>query len=138
MMGTTVLMSLVLLSTLTVIASAPAKLDDGKHIANIKQQVKDLQFLGCKPMLKKVRLTELLDPHDTLPDSILFFPQAVAVRRCIEDCSFCGNLGGTVTGVCLPVTKEEKTFSVAYIDHSLKRQHRQMSVEEHTECACQR
>lgn len=68
----------------------------------IKDQMKELKDLGCQPVLQKVRVVELLHETDDLTDMLMFFPQAVVVRRCIEDCSFGGYSDGVLGGRCVP------------------------------------
>lgn len=104
----------------------------------IKDQMKELKDLGCQPVLQKVRVAELLHETDDLTDMLMFFPQAVVVRRCIEDCSFCGSNHGVLGGRCVPTGNQEKTFVVAYITRETppKKLYRTLTVTEHTQCEC--
>ncbi|KAG7161881.1 putative PDGF/VEGF domain-containing protein 2 [Homarus americanus] len=108
------------------------------HHLSIVKQVEELQELGCQPVLKKVKVTDLLDPADDLVDMIMFYPHAVAVRRCDEDCSYCGNNHGSIRGHCIATASEKKSFVVAYYDLSLppKKHHRMMTAIVHTKCSC--
>lgn len=110
------------------------------HDKSIKDQVKDLKEMGCQPVLKKVRVADLLHSADDLVDMLTFYPQVVAVRQCVEDCSFCGTNHGVIHGRCVATGSHDKTIVVAYYDNSTptKKLHRKLTVVEHTQCGCSR
>ena len=103
------------------------------HHSAIRHQVKALQQLGCEPHLQKVKV---LDLANDLWHARLFFPQAVAVRRCDEECSFCGTSTGTITGRCVARQSEEKSFDVVYYEDDRGKHHRTISVVDHLSCHC--
>ncbi|KAG7155465.1 putative PDGF/VEGF domain-containing protein 4 [Homarus americanus] len=122
----------VVLLTLGSAVSLPAN----NHI--IENQVKELQDMGCKPVMQKVLVVDLLDETDDLIEMLYFYPQAVAVRRCVEDCSFCGNNHGKIKGRCVASSREEKTFVVTYYENTSPptKHQRTMTTVEHTQCGC--
>ncbi|MPC33137.1 hypothetical protein E2C01_026480 [Portunus trituberculatus] len=111
---------------------------NNKHLEKrtiLVQQKMDLDTLKCEPKLTVVPLEEALEFHDALADHD-FFPKVVAVHRCIESCSFCGNSAmGMPVGKCMSLEKEKRPFLASYIKDS-QRIFQEVLVEEHKACAC--
>lgn len=105
----------------------------------LMQQKKELKSLGCQPVLKKVSVVEQLEFHDDLADKT-FFPRTVALRRCMENCGFCGNHHlGREEGRCVPDPKGVNLRQLVmfyYDDTSGKKVYREVEIEEHTACMC--
>lgn len=131
-----VLAALILTVTLCLsgVYCAPSE-NNGRNRKILVQQKKDLDALKCEPKLTMVPLAGALEFHDALADHD-FFPKVVAVHRCIESCSFCGNSAmGTPSGKCLPLETKKRPFLAFYIKDS-KRIFQEVLVEEHMACSC--
>ncbi|KAK8737470.1 hypothetical protein OTU49_004506 [Cherax quadricarinatus] len=119
-------------------AGAPAAFEMGERYDDLltRQQL-DLKSMGCQPVLQKVVLADQLEVHDDLVD-YRFFPEVVAVNRCLEECSFCGSHRlGKQKGHCLPDPENvtERPFIVFYIEGG-ERHYREVLVTEHASCSC--
>ncbi|KAK7066556.1 hypothetical protein SK128_018243 [Halocaridina rubra] len=100
-------------------------------------QKEELATLGCKPVLQQLHLTELLG-NDELLDR-LFFPQVVAINRCLPQCSFCGRHRlGKPTGTCVPDPDGmvEKVFVIFSYEKNKERTYHKVTALEHTRCMC--
>lgn len=122
-----------------VVAVSIASASPVRHEDHMKRQMVKLKSLGCQPQLQKMKIMDLVGPQDNLMDMQYYFPHAVVVRRCVEECSFCGNDKGTITGRCVAKSSEEKQFIVAYFDNSSppNKHHKKIMAVEHTSCGCQ-
>ena len=82
-----VLVTLIAAVCLASVSSLPSNKDT--HLM-LKNQMQDLKKLVCEPKSVWVTIESQLEPHDDLADKD-FYPIVVAVKRCLEQCSFCGN-----------------------------------------------
>ncbi|KAK8737471.1 hypothetical protein OTU49_004507 [Cherax quadricarinatus] len=140
MVSVTVLVTACVVATVCfhTVAGAPAATIEMEQYDEIlvKQQL-DLKSLGCHPVLQTVLLADQLEVHDDLID-YRFFPEVVAVNRCLEECSFCGSDRlGKQKGRCLPDLENvrERPVIVFYIDGG-ERHYREVLVTEHASCSC--
>lgn len=125
---------------LSLVTAAPAK--DAfveKAQITLAEQAKELETLGCKPVLQRVAVVEQLEYYDDLADKI-FFPQVVVLRRCLKECGFCGNSYlGEEKGRCVPDPKgvRERSLMTFYYDQKTgKKVYQEVLAEEHLSCIC--
>lgn len=120
------------------VGGAPAAFEmEDKYNEMLKLQQHELKSLGCQPVLQKVVLADQLEVHDDLADK-RFFPEVVAVNRCLEECSFCGSHSlGKTKGRCLPDPESvlERQYVVFYFEGG-ERHYREVLVPEHASCMC--
>lgn len=125
---------------LQAVGSSPTAIsvqDGHRHEERLISQKEKLESLGCKPVYQVVNIIDHLKEHDDLHDK-MFFPQVVAVKRCIESFGFCGHhtLGKT-EGRCLPDPEGEEVLRVSLF-HIVggNRNYREMVIKEHSSCKC--
>ncbi|XP_037784310.1 uncharacterized protein LOC119580305 [Penaeus monodon] len=98
-------------------------------------QLSLLQNMECEPKFLKFRVLDLLPPHNDLSDKKLL-TNVVAVRRCSDSCSFCGNRKGNEIRKCQPTKKNMALVPVIYYDTDGQRRYTHFKTEEHLECEC--
>lgn len=103
------------------------------EIEQILQQMEELETLRCEPRKLKIQVNTTLEDGDRLL-SRDFYPQHVAVNRCLDVCSYCSGDGMCVS---VPEYEEEKEFVVAFLDERNITLFRILTVTEHTLCKCQ-
>lgn len=103
------------------------------EIGRILQQMEELETLKCQPHKLKIQVNTTLEDDDELLSSD-FYPQHVAVHRCLDVCSYCS---GDARCKPVPAHEEEKQFLVAFLDERNITVFRTLVVTEHTECKCQ-
>lgn len=115
--------------------SNKTKLTFGEYneIEQILQQMEELETLKCKPHKLKILVNTTLEDGDELL-STDFYPQHVAVYRCLDVCSYCS---GDTRCEPVPAYEEEKQFLVAFLDEKNITLFRKLAVTEHTKCKCQ-
>ncbi|KAG0716421.1 hypothetical protein GWK47_031404 [Chionoecetes opilio] len=124
-----------LIVTLTVCLSGvlclPGDLDAD---IKLKEQREALQKLECEPKATWVYIESQLEPHDDLPDKT-YYPHVVSVRRCLKECSFCGNaMMGVPDKTCKPDTIEPRDV-VVQLFNDVERT-RTITLMEHKSCKC--
>ncbi|KAG0692752.1 hypothetical protein GWK47_023776 [Chionoecetes opilio] len=87
-MAATSLMVTFMVLVLSGVLCLPADLD---VYIKLKEQREALQKLECEPKATWVYIESQLGPKDDLTDKI-YYPHVVLVRRCLKECSFCGNV----------------------------------------------
>lgn len=103
----------------------------------IERQLNNLEKMGCRPRWKKVTVKTLLDDQNELYDQLRLVPEVVLVKRCIPECSYCGDyMGGMETAECTSTKNNTMKFPVRYYNSLGKRQYHIISLYQHTACAC--
>ncbi|KAG0716224.1 hypothetical protein GWK47_010230 [Chionoecetes opilio] len=107
-------------------------LSDARSI--LREQSEALEKLECEPKETWVYIESQLEPQDDLPDKT-FYPHVVSVRRCLKECSFCGDaVMGVPDKTCKPDTTEPKHV-VVKLYHDVERT-RKITLMEHNSCKC--
>ena len=104
---------------------------------SISNEVQQLQQLECEPKLAAVNVVDHLGKVNELADKE-FFPQVVAINRCLPECSFCGYpRRGVSNEPCLPDEDaiEQRKIVAFYFDGGEKK-FSEVNVPEHTDCKC--
>ncbi|KAG0719658.1 hypothetical protein GWK47_050044 [Chionoecetes opilio] len=102
--------------------------------SKLTEQSEALEKLECEPKATWVYIASQLEPHDDLTDKN-FFPHVVSVRRCLKECSFCGNpRWGMPDKTCKPDTTGPKdVVAKLFNDVELTRT---ITLMEHKSCKC--
>lgn len=98
-------------------------------------QLSLLQNMECEPKFLKFRVLDLLPPHNDLSDKMLL-TNVVAIQRCSDSCSFCGNSKGNEVTRCQATRKNMAVVPVIYYDTDGQRRYTHFKTEEHLECDC--
>lgn len=129
--------ALILMATVCFsgVSCAPKKTKNLEEQKMLKQQKIDLDKMKCEPKLSVVQVEGELEFHDPLADED-FFPKVVAINRCSEAFSFCGNAAmGMPVGECQPVKIKKRRISASYIKGS-QMVSQEVLVNEHMACEC--
>lgn len=103
----------------------------------IRRQNNILKNLTCEPKAMAVSVSSITDFSNDVTDKT-YFPQVVAVNRCLQDCSFCGNhFTGEKTGTCVPDETGNHTVVVSYKGEGGRQLIQKIPVLEHKTCKCE-
>lgn len=117
---------------LACVSCLPSDLE--KHLM-FKNQKEALEKLQCEPKAVWVTIESQLEFHDDLQDKD-FFPLAVSVKRCLEQCSFCGNAAlGVPQKNCKPKDIVDRPV-VVMLPYDEQESRKIIAIKEHNSCAC--
>ncbi|KAG7163217.1 putative PDGF/VEGF domain-containing protein 1 [Homarus americanus] len=108
------------------------------HLAGqraITRQMKKLKKMKCKPYLKMMYVKDLMEETDERKDRLVV-PEVVAVKRCDESCSYCGNNLGQVRAKCTATKKRNRMYTVRYLDDNDNWKYMKFPVMVDSKCQC--
>lgn len=107
-----------------------------RRIQRDENQVKQLEKMNCRPRRVKVNIDEILKdtPHQFRGKRM--YPRVLPVRRCLPECSFCGDDFGDEEKECVSVRTKKKKYTIFFLHHGQK-QYADIRVLVDKECDCQ-
>ncbi|MPC33141.1 hypothetical protein E2C01_026484 [Portunus trituberculatus] len=116
------------------LASVSCLPSDRNTYLMLKNQKEALEKLKCEPKAVWVTIESQLEFHDDLADKD-FFPMVVSVKRCLEECSFCGNAAlGVPSKKCKPKDIVDRDI-VVKLPYDEQESSRFITIKEHKSCA---
>ncbi|KAK8732206.1 hypothetical protein OTU49_007242 [Cherax quadricarinatus] len=106
-----------------------------KAAGNFKRQINHLKKMKCKPYRKKVSVTALLNEASDHLDKVLY-PLVIAVKRCNESFSYCGDNLGRENGKCVSAKNKTVKYTIRYIDKNNQSGYFKLPVDADTKCHC--